>query len=657
MTQQTIAKGEVLDLVLEAWGRLGEAMARCQGTDVFVFGGIPGEKVTAEVVRVHRRYAEAQVVEVLEPSPWRIQPPCSYYGQCTGCQWQHMDYQRQLEVKRDKVVDALKRVGGFDDVDVSEVVPSPKQYGYRNHARFTVGRQGELGFVHRQSRRFVKIDRCMLMHDGINSTLTELQDRCGETTQLSIRAGQFTGDTLVQPKLTNPDISLPTGQKTYQDSIDGRRFRVASPSFFQVNVEQAAKVAEVVQQALDLQKTDLLVDAYMGVGAFAALLAPHVRKVIGIEESSAAVADAKENIEDLGNVELALGKTEAVLGLLEERPDAVVLDPPRAGCQAGALEALLRLLPPRIAYVSCDPETLARDLKVLCQDAYTLDRVVPLDMFPQTHHVECVATLSRKAGYAPLVLASASPRRRDLLNDLGLDFQVVPSNIPEEKQDGETPADMVRRLSMEKAQAVAEQLKDGYVIGADSTVVLYGEAYEKPLDVEDARRMLRQLRGTNHQVVTGVTVIDASSDRTLTESMASDITLRNFTDAEMEASIASGMPMDKAGAYAVQDPDLKPAASWQGCYTNIIGLPLCRLLDMLREIGCQPPPGRDWPDPEECGPTCPSRLGEAARHSNPPSHSNLTDHTTPTSHTNQTIHPAPTRHSREGGNPSPEQQP
>ena len=408
MTQQTIAKGEVLELALEAWGRLGEAMARWEGTDVFVFGGIPGERVTAEVMRVHRRYVEAQVVEVLEASPWRVQPPCSYYGQCTGCQWQHVDYQRQLEVKHEKVVDALKRVGGFEVVDVSPVVPSPKQYGYRNHARFTIGRQGDLGFVHRQSRRFIKIDRCMLMHDGINTALAELQDRCGETTQLSIRAGEFTGDTLVQPRLSNPDIALPTGQKTYQDSIAGRQFRVASPSFFQVNVEQAARVAEVVRQSLDLKKTDLLVDAYMGVGAFAALLAPHVRKVIGIEESSAAVADAKENIKDLGNVELALGKTEAVLGLLEERPDAVVLDPPRAGCQAGALDALLRLLPPRIAYVSCDAETLARDLKVLCRDAYSLDRVAPLDMFPQTHHVECVATLSRKDGYAPWCW----PRRR-----------------------------------------------------------------------------------------------------------------------------------------------------------------------------------------------------------------------------------------------------
>ena len=255
------------------------------------------------------------------------------------------------------------------------------------------------------------------------------------------------------------------------------------------------------------------------------------------------------------------------------------------------------------------------------------------------------------------MLASASPRRRDLLTGLGLDFQVVPSNVPEEKQDGETPADMVKRLSMEKARAVAGQMKDGYVIGADSTVVLDGEAYEKPLDVEDARRMLRRLRGTRHQVITGVTVIDASSGRMVTDSMGSDITLRNFTDAEMEASIVSGTPMDKAGAYAVQDPDLRPAESWQGCYTNIIGLPLCRLLDMLQEIGCQPPPGGTWPDPEDCGPTCPSRLGETARHSIPTSHPDPTSHSNPTRHPDPTRPTTPTRHSREGGNPSPEEQP
>ncbi|MCH8238085.1 MAG: 23S rRNA (uracil(1939)-C(5))-methyltransferase RlmD [Proteobacteria bacterium] len=233
-----------------------------------------------------------------------------------------------------------------------------------------------------------------------------------ETTQLSIRAGQETGDTLVQPTLIDPTITIATGQKSYLDSIEGQRFRVSSPSFFQVNVEQAAQVADTLLQNLDLKSTDLVLDAYTGVGTFAVLLAPHVKKVIAVEESSAAVADARENLGGLENVELVLGKTEEILPNLKERPDVVILDPPRAGCHPRTLQSLLSLASPKIAYVSCDPETLARDLKILCEDIYVLDQVIPLDMFPQTHHVECVALLSRNEPAQPLFLASASPRRR-----------------------------------------------------------------------------------------------------------------------------------------------------------------------------------------------------------------------------------------------------
>ena len=144
---------------------------------VFVFGGIPGEEVLAEVVRVHRKYASARVVEVLAASPSRVDPPCPYFGECTGCQWQHVSYQAQLAAKRDKVVDALARVGGFQDPVVRDVVPSPSEYGYRNHARFTVNREGALGFVNRETRRFVRIDDCMLMHQGINGILRRLPGR------------------------------------------------------------------------------------------------------------------------------------------------------------------------------------------------------------------------------------------------------------------------------------------------------------------------------------------------------------------------------------------------------------------------------------------------------------------------------------------------
>ena len=601
MTRVKVFKGQRLTLTPESWGRLGEALARVDGQDVFVLGGIPGEKVAVEVVSVRRKYAAARVVEVLEASPARVEPPCPYYGDCTGCQWQHLDYREQLAAKRGKVVDALARVGGLSGVEVGEVAPSPRRFGYRNHARFTIRQGGALGFVHKETRRFVRVDRCLLMHDGVNDVLAGLQDRCAETTQLSIRAGMETGSVLVQPALLHPDIPFPTGQKTYEEAVAGRRFRVASPSFFQVNVEQAAQLAELTRGLLGLTPDDVLLDAYTGVGTFAVLLAPYVGKVIAVEESAAAMVDARENARGLDNVEMAVGKVEDVLPVLEHKPTAAILDPPRAGCHPRTLHSLMELGPDRVAYVSCDPETLARDLKLLCERAYSLESVSPLDMFPQTHHVECVALLRRRGDDRPIVLASASPRRRELLAGMGLDFLTMPANVAEDPLPGESPGALVERLSRDKAAAIASGLDAGIVIGADSMVVHRGEALGKPRDADDARRMLRRLRGTRHQVFTGVTVIDAASGRALTDSMASDIALRRFSDAEMEASIASGTPMDKAGAYAVQDTEFHPAESWEGCYTNIVGLPLCRLLEMLEEMGA-PLAVADSPDvPQGCG--------------------------------------------------------
>lgn len=619
--KEHIDRGQKLTLDLSSWGRLGEAMADYQGWDVFVFGGIPGERVVAEVVRVRRKHVTARVVEVLEPSPHRVTPPCQYYGDCTGCQWQHLDYQAQLSAKREKVIDALVRVGGFNDPPVNEVLPSKRQYGYRNHARFTVGRNGVLGFVNRETRQFVGIDDCQLMHAAINLRLSQLQGKCDETTQLSIRAGTETQDYLVQPQMFHPGIAIPTGQKSYADSANGKRFRVSSPSFFQVNIEQAAATVETVRRCLDLQPEDVLLDAYTGVGTFAVLLAPYVKKVIAVEESSAAVADAKENASGVENLEFVLGRTEDVLQRLEEKPAALVLDPPRSGCKPEALESLIKLRIPKVAYVSCDAETQARDLKVLCGGGYQLNQVAPVDMFPQTHHVECIAALTFAGPetantQSHLVLASASPRRKELLQGLGLDFQVAPADIEELVLDQESAQETVARLSLEKATAVASTLAGGLVIGADSMVVLAGRPIGKPADEEEARSMLRELRGTSHQVSTGITVIDAASGQAVTGSMTSDVVLRILSDEEIEASIATGTPMDKAGAYAVQDPELRPAESWLGCYSNIVGLPVCKLLEMLEEIGYSQQ--NNLADLKKaaadyCGPSCPN-LGFLPRH-------------------------------------------
>jgi 23S rRNA (uracil1939-C5)-methyltransferase len=300
------------------------------------------------------------------------------------------------------VVDALVNVSGFAETLVLSTLPSPEQYGYRNHARFTVGRRkGELGFVNRESRRFIVIQECLLMHPWINEALGQLQGKCAETSQLSIRYGVNTNDFLIQPAMKSPEVPLQSGRKYYDESLNGHEYRIAASSFFQVNTRQAERMMELVRDELHvsksvgtLQDSSTIVDAYAGVGTFAIMLAPYAGKVLAIEESNSAVRDARINAQGIEGVQFLEGKAEEVLAQLEERPQGVILDPPRAGCHRDTLDALIRLAPRRVVYVSCDPDTLARDLEILCDGPFRLERVRPVDMFPQTHHVECIASLS-----------------------------------------------------------------------------------------------------------------------------------------------------------------------------------------------------------------------------------------------------------------------
>ena len=609
---QAVEIGSRLRVRLQGWGRLGEALAQHDDIPLFVFGGIDGEEVEAEIVRRHRRYLAARVVRVIEPSPHRVEPPCPHFGACTGCQWQHISEERQRELKHSAVVDALERIGGLADAPVADIMTAPAPFGYRNHARFTVGPQGALGYVNRESRRFVPIDRCMLMDEGINSALGQLQGHCADTTQLSVRYGTGTGDMLVQPTLRNPEVPIATGQKHFRERMGGHVFRVGSPSFFQVNTPQAERMVDLVRQELELSGDEVVADVYAGVGTFAALLAPYCRHVVAIEESSAAMDDAEVNCEGIASLELLRARAEDALAEMERCPDAVVLDPPRAGCHPSMLESLVRLRPRRVVYVSCDPSTLARDLKVLCAGGFELRNVQPIDMFPQTHHVECVATLvaSEAPAEAPpksLTLASASPRRRQLMQALDMDFQVQPSSIPEEPEPGELPVDLVRRLALAKARAVASGVSEGLVIGADSVVVYQGEVSGKPGTAEEARRMLTSLRGNVHEVFSGVAVVNAATGEHLLSSETTQVVMRDYSDMELDAYIASGSPMDKAGAYGVQDVDFHPAREVHGCYSNVVGLPLCTLLRMMREMGYEDT--RDIPDSlvQDCT-DCPLRM-------------------------------------------------
>jgi len=373
----------------------GAAIGRANDQVVFAAYGIPGETVTVEVERERRDYLQGRVLAVVKPSPARVEPPCPYFGECGGCQWQHIDYQQQVQFKRHIVREQLRRIGKFDDPPVSPTISSPDPYGYRNQARLTVGPDGQLGFVSRpgRARRFLRIDRCLIMHPAINAVLAKLQGRARVKHQVVIRWGVNTGQLLVQPELSRQLPDVPSGQPFYEEELLGRRFRISASSFFQTHTKQAERLVELVRERIQPTGQEVVVDAYAGVGTFAVLLAPEVRRVVAIEESSSAVEDAQYNLQGIDNVEYIRAKVEDVLGDLAMIPDVVILDPPRVGCHPDALQAVLRLKPRRLVYVSCDPSTLARDVRVLCDGGYRLRDVTPVDMFPQTYHIESVSTL------------------------------------------------------------------------------------------------------------------------------------------------------------------------------------------------------------------------------------------------------------------------
>ena len=391
--------GETLTLDAGEYDERGLATADHKGAPVTIAGAIPGESVTASIVKVYRDRIATLVESVDVASEHRITPQCRYFGACSGCQWQHISYDRQLEIKRSLVESALAPYETLNGIQVDETMPSPTQFRYRNHARFTVGRGEESGFagyMNADSRRFVRIDECMIMDERINETLSQLQGRLQRMTQFSIRVGANTGDTIVQPLLPAEIQDVPSGRQKYAEEVNGAKFQVAASSFFQVNTAQLSAIVAEIVGMLELDGNDTLVDLYCGVGTFARLLSPHVKRVIGIEESASAVEDARFNCSDVANVEFIEAKAEQAAADLSAsglKIDLAIIDPPRKGCHPEALDALKTLSPRRIMMVSCNPITMARDLDALCQSGFKLVSVRPVDMFPQTKHVESLAQL------------------------------------------------------------------------------------------------------------------------------------------------------------------------------------------------------------------------------------------------------------------------
>ncbi|MCC6383143.1 MAG: class I SAM-dependent RNA methyltransferase [Dehalococcoidia bacterium] len=371
----------------------GAALAHLEdGRVALVAHAAPGELVEASVERAHPDYVEAVTVRVLEPSPDRVAPRCPLFGECGGCQLQHLTYDAQLAAKETIVREQLRRIGRLDDAVVRPIVGATTPWAYRNHLRFSTGKKfGDVGFISRRGHVLLKVECCPIANPWVSRLLPRLQGHGAGLHQLQVRHSEATGDYLINPAL--PEVDLPTGQRAYTEQLAGHRFQVSASAFFQVNAAQAEEMVRLVGEALP-SSGHLLVDAFAGVGTFAVVFAPRFNRVIAIEESHSAGKDALVNTAHAPNVDLRVGKVEDVLPLLEAAPDAILLDPPRPGCYPSVIEAIARFRPGAVVYVSCNPATLARDLRLLVEGGYGIDHVTPVDMFPQTGHIECVARLS-----------------------------------------------------------------------------------------------------------------------------------------------------------------------------------------------------------------------------------------------------------------------
>ena len=576
-----------VQVTLTSTDEFGAAIGQDDDGERFVAAfGIPGETVIVEVREETDSGIVGEVVEVLDSSPDRVEPRCAHFGVCGGCQLQHMEYGAQTELKTRTVRDQMRRIGGFADAPVSPMVGAASPWNYRNHARFTVRREGSTGFTHWFTHRFEPVDECHIMDPRINDVRSSLDGRLGGTArQLGVRVGANTSSYLIHPKLAPADSGeFETGQTGHDEQLAGVLFRVSAASFFQVNTHQAERMASLVRDGLRLGGADVLLDAYAGVGTFAALFSPLCSRVIAVEESTAAIRDARENLAGLPNVEIVEAKTEDYLDALDVRPDGVILDPPRSGCDPRVIDSIRRLRPERVVYVSCDPATLARDLRRLVLSGYRVEDITPLDMFPQTYHIECVATL--ELAEVPLVLASTSPRRTELIRNLPVTAQAL-APLAEEPgpRPQQTPADYARTLAEGKASSLTDETVVP-VLGADTIVIdPDGEVLGKPADEKEATTMLRSLSGRLHTVITGVAVTDPTRDLVLSDTVETSVRMRDYSDAEIDSYVSSGAPLDKAGAYGIQDTIFAPVADVGGCRLNVVGLPLCLASRLLVESG------------------------------------------------------------------------
>jgi 23S rRNA (uracil1939-C5)-methyltransferase len=376
---------------------------------VAVVGALPRETVEVEARwrlpwpgRRHKRLKPPtlRVTHVIEAAPERVSAPCPVFGVCGGCQLQHMDYAAQLTWKTERMRSLLADVG-FSNALVRDAIGCNPPWNYRNQMRFSVDRVGRVGLTARGTSRVLPLTRCDIAAGRINDALAVLACHELPRPQALVRYGVGTGQMLLQPAPSGElreelkALGVELRDEELEEELVGRRFRIRPSSFFQTNTAQANEMARLALEALPSGPEVTLIDAYCGVGTFSRLMAERAGHVLAIEESESAIRDARANLADAPNVTIMKGKVEALLPELTERLDGLVIDPPRAGCQRPVRDALIARPIARVVYISCGPESLARDLAILCLEsgAYRLASLQPLEMFPQTTHIENLAVL------------------------------------------------------------------------------------------------------------------------------------------------------------------------------------------------------------------------------------------------------------------------
>ncbi len=394
------------ELTIDAIAHGGEGVGRIDGKAHFVAGAIPGERVEIEVFKEKSRWARGRLVEVLNASPDRIDPPCPAYPVCGGCTWQHASYERQLEWKGDVVTGQLTHIGGLTDVEVRPAIAPGPQYAYRNRMDFSVA-DGRPALHEHRSDRLVGLNGCPLLRPELAKRFAALGDLTG-IRKIALRSGVNTGDVLIMVEGRVPSqtgkwnasvvaqsrqgIRTVHGRPWFEEEIDGVRFRVPANAFFQVNTAGAEELVRLVTNAAGVTGDDVLLDGYAGVGLFAATVGRSAGRVVTIDAGKAAFDAVTGNLEQVipGRYRSLLGQFERVAETAKDRWNVAVVDPPRAGLGTGGVAAVTRTGPRTIVLVSCDPASLARDASLLGESGYRVDWVQPVDLFPQTYHIETV---------------------------------------------------------------------------------------------------------------------------------------------------------------------------------------------------------------------------------------------------------------------------